>query len=562
MTNKVYPFNKSDILALIFTVISLFVTIRLGALNGFNLGFTIGFIALIISSVCYTFTKESKDRIFSSILMICILVLACGFSVISNAFIKFISFVYLIVISAVFLLTISANNNCDGTYKYIFNSIKKTFASILDNLLLPFRSMKESAKGGKSKNFLHLLIGIGISIPILCTIIPLLTSSDIAFDTLVSSIFENSLMIVISIILSIMLTPVFFAFLFSIKKGDQTENNAKEIPDKISKIILNTVLSTTAVVYVAYIISQLAYISKAFAFLLPEDYSAAQFARSGFFQMGVIAFINFVILFICAVFVTKTESKKIPVSTRWLLSFLCMFTVFYISTAFVKMMKYISLYGLTQLRVLTSVFMMMLAVIFIIILMRLIFTKLKYIKAIILVCTLTMISISVVDINTVIANYNYKAYKEGKIEIDVEQIGNLGVSGLPVLVKLSEEKPLEENYYVIREIELNSYSIYDMGIVSLKKCTEENLVKKSIFEKNYAWEQARIALDKFIKDNPEFDRGEYFLQFADDEFVEYEDYDNYIYDEEYPTEDDFTEENIDESVDTEVSTTEITQSYV
>ncbi len=556
MTNKVYLFNKSDILALIFTAISLFVTIRLGALNGFNFGFTIGFIALIIASVSYTFTKESKDRIFSSILMICILVLACGFSVISNPFIKFIAFVYLIVISAVFLLTISANNNCDGTYNYILNSIKKTFASILDNFLLPFRSMKESAKGGKSKNFLHLLIGIGISIPILCTIIPLLTSSDIAFDTLVSSIFENSLMIVISIILSIMLTPVFFAFLFSIKKGDQTENNAKEIPDKISKIILNTVLSTTAVVYIAYIISQLAYISKAFAFLLPEDYSAAQFARSGFFQMGVIAFINFVILFICAVFVTKTESKKIPVSTRCLLSFLCIFTVFYISTAFVKMMKYISLYGLTQLRVLTSVFMMMLAVIFIIILMRLIFTKLKYIKAIILVCTLTMISISVVDINTVIANYNYNAYKDGKIQIDVEQIGNLGVSGLPVLVKLSEQKPLEENYYVVREIELNSFLIYDMGIVSIEECTEENLVKKSIFEKNYAWEQARIALDKFIKDNPEFDRGEYFLQFADDEFVEYEDYDNYIYDEEYPTEDDFTEENIDESVDTEVTTTE------
>ncbi len=562
MTNKVYPFNKTDILALIFTAISLFVTIRLGALNGFNFGFTIGFGALIIASVCYAFSKKCKDKIFSSILLICILVLTCGFSIISNPFIKFIAFVYLIIISAVFLLTISANNNCNGTYTYIFNSIKKTFAAIFDNMLLPFRSMKESAKGGKSKNFLHLLIGIGISIPILCTIIPLLTSSDIAFDTLVSSIFENSLMIVISIILSIMLTPVFFAFLFSIKKGDQTENNAKEIPDKISKIILNTVLSTTAVVYIAYIISQLAYISKAFAFLLPEDYSAAQFARSGFFQMGVIAFINFVILFICAVFVTKTESKKIPVSTRCLLSFLCIFTVFYISTAFVKMMKYISLYGLTQLRVLTSVFMMMLAVIFTIILMRLIFTKLKYIKAIILVCTLTMISISVVDINTVIANYNYKAYKEGKIEIDVEQIGDLGISGLPVLVKLSEEKPLEENYDVVYKIIYNAHKIYDMGIDSVEKCTEENLVKKSVFEKNYAWEQARIALDKFIKDNPEFDRDEYFSQF-EVEIEVYEDYKEYEYDEEYSTEDDFTDKNFDdESVDTEVTTNEITQIYV
>ncbi len=558
MTNKVYPFNKVDIFGLISTLITLFITIRLGAFNGFNFGFTIGFVALLIAGASYIFSKKCNDKIFSTLLFICIIALCFGFSVISNSFIKFLSFIYLIFICTVFFTNLSANNNCDGSYTYILNSIKKTFASVFDNFLLPFRSMKESAKGGKAKNILQLLIGFGISIPVLCAIIPLLTSSDIAFGTLVSSLFENSILIILALILSIILTPVFFAFLFSLKKEDQINNNAKNIPDKISKVILNTVLGTTSIVYIAYVISQLAYISKAFSFLLPENYSAAQFARSGFFQMGVIAFINFVILFICAVFVTKTESKKIPASTRVLLSFLCLFTVFYISTAFVKMMKYISLYGLTQLRVLTSVFMMMLAIIFVILLIKLIFTRLKYIKAIILVCTLTMISISVIDINTVIANYNYKAYKEGKISIDVEQIGNLGVSGLPVLVKLSEEKPLEENYDVVYEIVHNAYSIYDMGIDSLEECTDERLVKKSVFEKNYTWEQAKIALDKFIRDNPGFDRDEYFLKFADDEFIGYDDY---VYDEEYHFEEDLTEENTEE-FETEIITTETTQIYI
>ena len=419
MNYKVYPINKSDICGLVFTIVSLFLIIRLGAYNSFGSGFTIGLFILIITSVSYTFTKENTDKIFSFILLTLVLVLSCSFSVTNNSFIKFLAFVYLFVITAILLLTNSASNSCDGTYTYIFNGIKKTFSSIFDNLLLPFRSIKESANGEKAKGFLQLIAGIGISIPILCAIIPLLTSSDMAFDTLVSTIFKNSVATVFSIIIAALLTPCFFAFLFSLKKGDHKENNCKEISDKISKIILNTVLSTTAIVYTAYVFSQLAYITKAFAFLLPENYSAAQFARSGFFQMGVITFINFVILFICAVFVKKTESKKIPISTRCLLSFLCVFTVFYISTAFVKMMKYISMYGLTQLRVLTSVFMLMLAVIFIIILARLIFTSLKYIKAIIIVCTLTMISISVIDINTVIANYNYNAYKEGRIQIDV-----------------------------------------------------------------------------------------------------------------------------------------------
>ena len=241
--------------------------------------------------------------------------------------------------------------------------------------------------------------------------------------------------------------------------------------------------------------------------------------------MGVIAFINFVILFLCATLVKKTESKKIPISTKSLLIFLCLFTVFYISTAFVKMLKYISLYGLTRLRVLTSVFMLMLAVIFIIILLRLIFTRLKYIKAIILVCTITMISVSVVDINTVIANYNYDAYKSGKISnIDVEQIGSLGVSGLPVLVKLSEEKPLEENYDVICEIENNSYAIYNNGFYSIYDIEEIDLKQTNIFQKNYVLEQGRIALSKFVENNPNFDYEKFYEEYYEEEYDEYEDW--------------------------------------
>lgn len=521
MNKKTYPVLKSDFIGFILTVISTFITIRIGALNGFNFGFTIGGFALIITGLFYLSTNECKDKVFSVLLTIGALVLCCSYSITNDGLIKFLTFLYLIFICATLLATISGNNNAQsGSYSYVLNTIQKSVYSVFDNFMLPFRSAKESAKLGKSKNALHLLIGLGISFPILCIILPLLTTSDIAFSSLISSIFKNTFVLVGSIFATIVVTPVVFSFLFSMKKKDLAEKNVKEIPDKVSKVILNTILSATAVVYLAYLVSQLAYITKAFAFLLPDNYSAAEFARSGFFQMGVIAFINFVILFLCATLVKKSESKKIPDSTKSLLIFLCLFTVFYISTAFVKMMKYISMYGLTRLRVLTSVFMLMLAVIFIIILLRLIFTKLKYIKAIILVCTITMISVSVIDINTVIANYNYDVYKAGKINIDVEQIGSLGVSGLPVLVKLSEEKPLEENYDVICEIENNSYEIYNNGFYSIYDITEIDLKQTNIFQKNYVLKQGEIALNKFVENNPNFDFEEFYAEYYEEEYDE------------------------------------------
>lgn len=528
MNKKTYPVLKNDYIGFLLNFISIFITIRIGAINGFNFGFTIGGFALIITGLIYLSSNECKDKVFSVLLTISALALCCSYSVTSDGPIKFLTFLYLIFICAILFSTISGNINAgNGTYIFILNAVQKSFYAVFDNFTLPFRSFKESARVGKSKNILYLLIGLGISFPILCVILPLLTTSDLAFGTLISSLFRDSFISIGTIFSTVIITPIIFAFFFSMKKKDLSEKTIKAIPDKVSKVILNTILSTTAIVYFAYTISQLAYITKAFAFLLPEGYTVTEFARSGFFQMGVIAFINFIILFLCATLVKKTENKKIPASTKGLLIFLCIFTIFYISTAFVKMMKYISMYGLTRLRVLTSVFMLMLAVIFIIILLKIIFSKLKYIKAIILVCTITMISISVVDINTIIANYNYEAYKAEKISIDVEQIGSLGVSALPVLVKLSEEKPLEENYDVICEIEYISCDIYNDGLYSVYDNANPDLVKTSIFEKNYVWKQGRAALNRFAENNPDFDFEKFYAEYYNDEYYYEDDYYEY-----------------------------------
>ncbi len=511
MLKKTYPVKKSDLVVFLFTIISIFATARLVIFGGFNSGFSVGICSVIVISAIYLFSKECKDKFFCFLLFSGALVLSASYSVTNDFLIKFLTFVYIVFICATLFVTLSGNTSAGGgTYSYIFDIVVKTFDAVLDNLMLPMRSAKESSKNGGSKNLIYLLIGVGISVPVVCVVLPLLATSDVAFGTLISKVFSNLFAFICAIVTTVIITPFAYAFLFSMKKKDLKDKSAPAIPDKTPKVVINTILSVLSVVYIVYLFSQLAYISKAFAFLLPEGYSAAEFARSGFFQMAVIAFINFAILFLCSALVKKTESKKLPVFTKSLLIFLCVFTVFYISTAFIKMMKYISLYGLTRLRVLTSIFMLMLAVIFIIILLRLIFTKFKYIKAIILVCTLTMISVSITDINTLIADYNYNQYKQGNIEIDIEQLRSLGLSAFPTLVKLSEEKDEKVKYDAIDAIIYSAYDIYACGLENFADCTEENITKKNIFEKNYAWIQGEKALNEFIENNPDFDYEEFY----------------------------------------------------
>lgn len=501
---KIFPVKNGDVFVLLATVVLLYTTVRIGVFNGFNFGFTIGAGLLLLVSSFYLFKKKAKNKIFNTVEITLLLVLLSSFSVTQDYLMKFCSIVFLAFMIPFVLCSVAGHSQSEsGSYRAVIYSAYRSFVAAFLNIGVLFDSYKQRFAGGKNKNIAYLGIGLLISVPLVCIVLPLLSSSDIAFKSLLGNISSNIVLFVIATVITLMATPTTNSFLFSMKKTDYQEKG-KKITGKVPAIILTTVLCAVSVVYIMYIISQLAYITKAFAFLLPEDYTASQFARSGFFQMGVISFINFMLLGLSAIFVKRKENGKLHNSVKLLFVFICLFTIFYISTAFLKMMQYISLYGLTKLRILTSVFMLMLAIIFVIILLKLFISKLKYIKAVILVCTLTLLSVTVVDTNTVIAEYNYDHYKKGEISIDVEQIGSLGLSGIPTLIKLSEDEN-EEIADLARTyiIDITREQITPEAFVEEYKGKELGMMKTSVFEKNYVYNTAEKEIKEYIKNNPD-----------------------------------------------------------
>lgn len=502
MRVKSFPVENKDIIALLMSFASMFIVSRIGVLGGFNIGFSVSCALALGVSFVYLWKKEATSKIFSIILLLLCFALIASFSLTGDNVIKFCTIVYLPFVTTFLLCNVS--NNIDlkkGTYKSFLNSALKTLEGAFLKLDVTFKSYVERLTRNKSKNAVYVIIGIIIAVPLLCIVLPLLSSSDIAFASMVSSIFKNAGILLIALVLTVVIFPSVYSYLFSMRKQSASDKPSKPSTGKLSNIVFNIVLSAVSVVYCAYAISQLAYITKAFAFLLPEDFTAAQFARSGFFQMGVISFINFLILAITAMFV-KRNNKKIPVSTKALLGFVCLFTDFYISTAIIKMLKYISLYGLTHLRVLTSVFMLMLSLIFVVLLLRLFTPKIKYAKVVVIICTLALLSVSVIDVKTVIAEYNFTQHQEGNIKIDVEQIGSLGVSGIPTLVKLTEDENQAIADEAIKELLYVCYDVYDNAFTRLSADEKLIPVKTDFYEKNISWIKAKEALDEFLKKNP------------------------------------------------------------
>ena len=166
-----------------------------------------------------------------------------------------------------------------------------------------------------------------------------------------------------------------------------------------------------SVCYLIYLFSQLAYFFSAFKGFLPENYSftPAEYARRGFFEMSIIAAINFVIIF-AALLLSPKKNGKISVVSRIFCAFIGIFTIIIISTAISKMVPYIDRFGMTRLRIGTSAFMLFLTVVFISLMLRLFVSRIRVVKTAFITAGIVLALLSNLNVNSIIADYNYTAY--------------------------------------------------------------------------------------------------------------------------------------------------------
>ena len=395
-----YEMKNKDLYSFIFLSVFTYLFIRLGVLEGFNLGFSITCVCLSLTLMFYVLSKDCKNKAITVFMYLISIVLAISFSLHNNAFIKFATVLVLWFITVFSLNTASGTSLCnDGSYFKIFDVLYVSIIEPVRNIPKFFIAAKSSMK--KKNKFGMVILGVLVALPVMLVVIPLLSSADAAFGSIVKKLFSDVALLVVSFILTCLVLPFITSYGFSLSNGIVKERNkimnAKQ--GKVSPLFLNTFLTIVGFVYVVFLFSQLAYISDTFAFLLPEGFSAAEFARSGFFQMAAIAFINLVITFVVLVIEKSKDNGRLPVSTKLLMTFFSLFSIFLIVNAFIRMSMYIEMYGLTQKRVVTSVFMIMLCVIFVIVLIRIFFEKFKYINFIFAICALTLVFLSFSDIS-------------------------------------------------------------------------------------------------------------------------------------------------------------------
>ncbi|MBT9173820.1 MAG: hypothetical protein DDT21_02226 [Syntrophomonadaceae bacterium] len=316
-------------------------------------------------------------------------------------------------------------------------------------------------------------IGLGVlfALPVIWIVGPLLAAADAGgFAALLRTLWEPltwlpavDALLLVQLVLSVPVAAFIFALLAgSVHREGQGSFKAREAESAMQAfrvlpaLTVYTLLLLLNVLYLVFILTQLPYFFSAFYGRIPPGWeSYAEFARRGFFELCAIAVINLAVLAGAhlGISVAKRHTMALRVHSIWL----SVLTLLLIATAFSKVLLYISTFGLTIQRLLPSVFLVFLAVVFCGVILRQ--GRQFSVIRLALFTGVTLVSLlCVLDTDGLVAKYNADRYLAGTLqEFDTIVLYRAGAAGVPAALLLygkSDNRELREalsRYLIFKE---------------------------------------------------------------------------------------------------------------
>lgn len=446
-------------------------------INSNPFGALIVIVLMFVSTFIVMLVNGKKPKIMPTLVGISALTVSACLVLTANGFLHFFAFSYSLIAYCYFLYGLSSDNRFRFSDMIVADFIKAIFVLPFVSFSAMFRAIF-SGKNSKSGNLvLRILVGIAIAIVPTVAVL-LLLSYDSSFTKLLDKVFSFEFADILNHIVCLGFGLLVGAYAYSIfiSASDNKCTNAltaQSCKVKLVNIrIAPAVTVLTAVlpvlfVYVVFFISQWQYYISGFTGVLPKEFSYAEYAREGFFQLCTVSVINLVILILISLFLKRKQDKK-SVTLIALSIVISVFTLVLISTALAKMYMYIDCYGLTPKRVYATWFMAVLAVVFILVILKQFISKLKLVAISLAVLIVMFSALALSGVDSLIAKYNVDRYVDGTLKtVDIDAMSDLGDAAIPQLVRLAnileEKNNIDITEYDITEYEDSMY--YDLAVL-------------------------------------------------------------------------------------------------
>ncbi len=329
---------------------------------------------------------------------------------------------------------------------YITTIIVTPF-SVLRRSLQALSFLTTPAQKSSTVVLRRVVVGILIALPFLFIFGALFASADLAFNRLIDSIiifqipdeFVGHAFLVFG---TFVVALGLFAYIFNIptqKKSQDTLENDK--PEKISadrSIEIKVFLWLIAGLFAVFIIFQIAYLFGGIINISEQDFSYADYARRGFWELLFVSFFSLVILLIIDQYTKSNRSRLTWFRIPGLVLTAEVFII--IISALKRLNLYIDAYGLTAQRLYAAGFIIFLAVIFILLAIKLWREKEERFFAFgTLVSMISfLIILNLLNPDAFIARQNIERFDQtGKI--DIHYLGNLSADALPTTLGVYDQ---------------------------------------------------------------------------------------------------------------------------
>ena len=465
---------------------------------GFGLTILTAVFVLAVSVYRLVTNKDAAERKINwgeaILLPVMILLLGGTFGFTTGIGMKITSMVLEVILILYWIYILFGNRHggrLDGSA--FVDSITAFLLMPFGNFVTLFGALFRKKDKKHSSVFVSILIGLAAAI-IPTLIVFLLLSGDLLFKDLTKQIGdflkEYFIIDLITFIASIPVSMYLFAVLYANRKGKYAdliqEDSRKRAADAVR--VINPVIACTALVpviilYIVYLGLHIGYYFSAFRQHLPEGFTVSGYARSGFFELLIVALINLFFIAVGTVFIKNGKDGKRPLSWAIFASVFSLLTIGLMVSAASKMVLYIRIFGMTYLRVSTMWFMIFIGIVFLYILIRQFALKFNVIGVTVITGVFMFLVFIYSSPDAWIARYNIDAWRAGKLDkIDVEALDKLSDGATPYLIDRAEDPDPE---------------VSKAATAALAR--RAALERKTLLESNVGYLYAQNKLDAYAK---------------------------------------------------------------
>jgi hypothetical protein len=246
------------------------------------------------------------------------------------------------------------------------------------------------------------------------------------------------------ILAALMIFFLTFSYLWSIRHGERMQESTIKglMPETATQkglwdpIMIITVTAAVNILYIVFVIIQFAYLFGGAG--LPDGFTYAEYARSGFFELVFVTLLNIGFL-VCTLTFTKKGGSLEALLLRILNTLMigCTFVMLY--SAHFRMSLYEEAYGYTFLRVMTHAFMVFLLALFLVTLARVWKDGLPLLKPYMIIAITAFVIVNYINVDMIIARKNIEQYSTTGA-IDIAYFDVLSSSAVAELKSLTQDK--------------------------------------------------------------------------------------------------------------------------